>query len=44
MAAIIECIRAFNSSPSCLMFLVAYTAFTPGSVKLHGNEYTDPSL
>ena len=43
MGAIIEFIRAFNSPFFCLMLLVICAGFTPGGVKLHGNQYANLS-
>lgn len=41
MGAITEFIRAFNLPLFCLTFLMIYTAFTPGDVKLRGNQCTN---
>ena len=42
MDAIIEFVRVFISAPFCL--IATYTAFSSGSVTIHGNQYTKLSL
>lgn len=42
MDVIIEFVRVFISAPFCL--IVTYTAFSSGSVTIHGNQYTKLSL